>query len=534
MLTTSATYPPIDTSSSTNGTTYNEHQPIVYVQQQQQEENWVIVGCMIGSLVVLVILFLVLVVPPLFYFIKSRIPVSPVRIERRYETIEAWLITKRVRNHDVLCQQILNEQQGIVENKMDINTDDETKIEAVRSVDTAETTLTTDESIQHEHGIDDIVVVVVDDDDRSKIGKTTIQAHANDGGIIRDICSCNDDKIDYECYLDECTECPICYECMDSDSIVSWSPNRVCDHVFHHECIKEWLLHHDTCPCCRVSFLLVDADAREYDAILKDLVGANTTTDDNTCMDITTKQGNVLTSSISPSFDDEEVQASTNNTSITNSINNNTNTRPNQQQQQNLQQEQKKEWIQPLPWTVDQLQCLAKYRSKRSRSTYFCNQHGLISITFANKNTKRKNTTRPTDIKNITNPNVQPNELIDLREKSRLTAPSDVDDDDQINDNPDNNNVGLVPIIASSSIITIVGSTENDSDDINQNRYDYKTTNSERNVDRYCNIEIISNNSAEHPSYLITPQTLSHCDSILFHPNNYLENRTNTCISSYD
>lgn len=34
-------------------------------------------------------------------------------------------------------------------------------------------------------------------------------------------------------------ECPICMEAMAVGSIVSWSANPNCTHVFHHECIKE-------------------------------------------------------------------------------------------------------------------------------------------------------------------------------------------------------------------------------------------------------------------------------------------------------
>lgn len=54
-------------------------------------------------------------------------------------------------------------------------------------------------------------------------------------------------------------ECSICYEEFVTADIVSWSPNPgECNHIYHHGCIKEWLLKHDSCPCCRQTFLPID------------------------------------------------------------------------------------------------------------------------------------------------------------------------------------------------------------------------------------------------------------------------------------
>lgn len=55
-------------------------------------------------------------------------------------------------------------------------------------------------------------------------------------------------------------ECSICMEPFQVNQIVSWSSQSTgrCNHVFHHECIKEWLLRHTDCPCCRTTFLPVD------------------------------------------------------------------------------------------------------------------------------------------------------------------------------------------------------------------------------------------------------------------------------------
>jgi hypothetical protein len=53
-------------------------------------------------------------------------------------------------------------------------------------------------------------------------------------------------------------ECPVCLDPLEVGDLVSWSPNTKCEHVFHHCCIKEWLIKRKGCPCCRQTFLPVD------------------------------------------------------------------------------------------------------------------------------------------------------------------------------------------------------------------------------------------------------------------------------------
>jgi hypothetical protein len=53
-------------------------------------------------------------------------------------------------------------------------------------------------------------------------------------------------------------ECPICMEVFEVGQCVSWSASTKCEHVFHYECIKEWLLRRIGCPYCRETFLPVD------------------------------------------------------------------------------------------------------------------------------------------------------------------------------------------------------------------------------------------------------------------------------------
>lgn len=47
-------------------------------------------------------------------------------------------------------------------------------------------------------------------------------------------------------------ECSICLEGYCQSEKVCVSKNPDCSHVFHQECIAEWLKRHDKCPLCRV------------------------------------------------------------------------------------------------------------------------------------------------------------------------------------------------------------------------------------------------------------------------------------------
>jgi hypothetical protein len=65
---------------------------------------------------------------------------------------------------------------------------------------------------------------------------------------------------DVECgsvSADEEKECPVCMDALEVGDLVSWSPNTNCEHVFHHCCIKKWLIKRKCCPCCRQIFLPV-------------------------------------------------------------------------------------------------------------------------------------------------------------------------------------------------------------------------------------------------------------------------------------
>jgi hypothetical protein len=73
--------------------------------------------------------------------------------------------------------------------------------------------------------------------------------------------SCNDDVRQHPSSSTTTTTndgcCPICLkDYQPNDEICRSRNNLDCRHVFHPECIEQWLLYHDECPCCRQNYLL--------------------------------------------------------------------------------------------------------------------------------------------------------------------------------------------------------------------------------------------------------------------------------------
>lgn len=54
--------------------------------------------------------------------------------------------------------------------------------------------------------------------------------------------------------------CGICLCKFEKGEEICWSPNKLCKHSFHKECVLEWLMKHNDCPICRNDFL-VDNDS---------------------------------------------------------------------------------------------------------------------------------------------------------------------------------------------------------------------------------------------------------------------------------
>jgi len=66
-------------------------------------------------------------------------------------------------------------------------------------------------------------------------------------------------------------ECMICMEEFAIGDEVSWSPSEDCNHVFHKNCIREWLISHVGCPYCRTCMLPVDGVDRVDSATLREM-----------------------------------------------------------------------------------------------------------------------------------------------------------------------------------------------------------------------------------------------------------------------
>ena len=48
--------------------------------------------------------------------------------------------------------------------------------------------------------------------------------------------------------------CSICLSDYEVGDLVCWSRNKECTHAFHKDCIVDWLLRNQNCPCCRLPY----------------------------------------------------------------------------------------------------------------------------------------------------------------------------------------------------------------------------------------------------------------------------------------
>lgn len=56
-------------------------------------------------------------------------------------------------------------------------------------------------------------------------------------------------------------DCPICFEKNGDESSMTLS----CNHIFHTNCIENWLFTKTTCPCCRTVVLERESDDSDSD-----------------------------------------------------------------------------------------------------------------------------------------------------------------------------------------------------------------------------------------------------------------------------
>jgi hypothetical protein len=70
------------------------------------------------------------------------------------------------------------------------------------------------------------------------------------------------DVVDVESTTNDVTvePCVICLNEYKRGEILCWSQNSSCSHCFHRDCMGEWLLRHEDCPCCRTNYLSLDGD----------------------------------------------------------------------------------------------------------------------------------------------------------------------------------------------------------------------------------------------------------------------------------
>lgn len=126
--------------------------------------------------------------------------------EDRYTKIESWVVSKQICAHDELCSKVCKIQK--------LDTKPRLRKQTASTVESAAET-EEDEEMCHP-------------------------------------CSSSDGSESGE------PECPICFDTFEVDDVASWSADPACGHVFHHRCIKEWLLKKDGCPFCRETFLPCD------------------------------------------------------------------------------------------------------------------------------------------------------------------------------------------------------------------------------------------------------------------------------------
>ena len=128
-------------------------------------------------------------------------PIDEERLKRRYETIETWLISKRVQKHDDVCDRVLRK----------CNVD----VHSVSAIRCHEQKAGFEEAGSG-HGSD-----------------LTIEEglHNGDSDTVEAGC-CSSSSSTAASF--EKNECPICFEPFKAGEIVSWSPGT-CRHVFHRK-----------------------------------------------------------------------------------------------------------------------------------------------------------------------------------------------------------------------------------------------------------------------------------------------------------
>lgn len=72
----------------------NQPRPLAPSFQEHPEQNMAVVGVLIALICVLIVILFVVTIPPLLHMIRRKMPIPKARIDRRYATIDAWLVRK--------------------------------------------------------------------------------------------------------------------------------------------------------------------------------------------------------------------------------------------------------------------------------------------------------------------------------------------------------------------------------------------------------------------------------------------------------
>lgn len=201
------------------------------------------------------------------------------RIQRRYETIEHWIITKRVMPHDDFCSAVVSNfnhhkkkanmvavperidvRQGVAD--IDVSNDSGKCPSPITSIDPIECpspSPTIDINLERNDGSN----LLAPPRSASRLSTSSNPSEAmtddecsNYGSTTKELCGIT--SVSNSIHNSDVRECPICFGELQTSQYVSWSASELCSHVYHHECIKEWLLRHVECCLCKNTYLPVD------------------------------------------------------------------------------------------------------------------------------------------------------------------------------------------------------------------------------------------------------------------------------------
>jgi len=315
-----------------------------FQQHEQQQihsmKNVIIAGILIALIIVLTMNFIFLVYEPVARFLRRKFrrfaSENKSMIERRYRTIDKWLIQKTVQHHDSICRNIQNysrlpngesslgrhTSRFIDESKnmtsctplclttsFDTNTTDDSSSTCSSTTTSSSSTSTssdTPSSINEKNGSDtpnyDMKMIdksIFKTDERIEIIGRTLPGQFDSGPCTQQLSTTTNTKmppddddddddavLTREQVLDKMEiakskseilasgshgcgahsedgeyqgqECNICMEAFKVGDVISFSPAEGCYHVFHHNCLRRWLLRKTDCPCCRVTMLPID------------------------------------------------------------------------------------------------------------------------------------------------------------------------------------------------------------------------------------------------------------------------------------